>query len=635
MADLTHDQAITAARQLQREYGYHQEITRWRNQRARLVPPAFKALGIEAGLKDLVPYQSHLPGEEAQRFANAFHSATLEIAVYMQSEKQTDQDIGQRIEDFADAAAAVLLDDEYRVLLHMAAEGYGVMRLDLLPQWWKGAPAQGDDDAEGYGASLDGYRKAFGLPFEAVHVMPDVFFWEENKKGDIVHAVEVGERKESAILEAYKDAGKVKGDDAYLGPTVAEGEGYGQTMVKFIVVRCPGTIYHILLDSEKGATAKAGDRVLWEGPNIFAPSTGYFMWKGLPSGYAQPHEPYLPFILNTLNVMQHYNLVATLQADLMVQTIRNWTERDAPTGQPPMSIDRQMLLDAKDAGTTKRTEGGNVVAEFGTGEQVKYRDPPTELMREVGQRMDVEFQYGRFPESLAPSSDTSYSSAREYIRVKEASSQIIGQGYESRKRASRDMLGTVIRTIFDYKPFLADGGAVYVPHQLEGVGDEGTMRREDVIALTENEKRPFKLDLEVVTLSQAAQLALTEEGMKLLNGDPTTGGPVLPRDILDREYFGVKDPQVIERLRQKDAFRAGVLPVMQKRGIEDALATLEERRPAPQQIVVPENTEQGAGSNGLSPNVSAGPDVVQGEDVAGAMGSAMGGPMPSPQGGGY
>ena len=51
---------------------------------------------------------------------------------------------------------------------------------------------------------------------------------------------------------------------------------------------------------------------------------------------------------------------------------------------------------------------------------------------------------------------------------------------------------------------------VYLPHLVEGLGEEGTLRKQDLLALSEADNIPFEVQITIKTMTQAAQMALNK-----------------------------------------------------------------------------------------------------------------------------
>src|SRR3989304_5796741 len=203
-------------------------------------------------------------------------------------------------------------------------------------------------------------------------------------------------------------------------------------------------------------------------------------------------------------------------------------------------------------------------------------------------RLELEDQRYRFPEPLAPESATG-ESGRDTVRRQEASSRLLRQGFESRKQAIEELVEVCRRTIFGQKDFLADGRMIYLPHLVEGLGDEGTLRKQDVLSISEEDNIPHDVQITVATMTQAAQLALNEEGIRMAGQ--------LSRDTIDQEYYRVKTTPLENRRRQKDLIRAATYPETVKRAIMAVNERLMTRQPVagPDLIVPAQNGGGGAG----------------------------------------
>lgn len=613
--DLSAEQAIRAARELRSDFNEHRDLLTWRAYRLRepWKDPVISALNIMPTLKDVVPYQSDMGNQEAHRYANAFTTAEPEFAVFARSEKKSEQDIGARLEQVYDGVHDLLWPDPYPTALHVAGEGLGVVRLDLRPEFWRGMPERGEDEvADAFNDRSDEHRRTIGLPFELVTVDPAAFFYEEDKQRHVIVAAEYGERKESAITELYGEQAKPRGDEAFLGPVVPEGQGYGQRMVRFVVLRTPTQVFHLLLDNETGTGKKRSDRVLWQGPNIFHESTGYILWRGLYSGDALPDRRYHPFVLNTLSDLQHYNLFFSLQANLAVQEQIFWEEQQA--AGTDRIVQRAITAEAKGA-TGGKKQQTNAAASLAEGKRLMWREMRQDVDKILA-RLDFNMERYRFPEPLAPESSAG-ESGRDTIRRQEASSRLLREGFKGRQRAIKELVTTVVATIFNHKPFLAGGRFIYVPLLREGLGDEGTERKEEMLYLQEGDNIPHELEVSVATMSQAAQAALREEGVRMEGR--------LSRDTIDQDFYGVKNIGLENRRRAKDAIRAGVYPVALKKAIEEANAKLEGRVPAGSAIVVPEQTGQPNGQRPIAQPAASGratPPELEDIGLAGGGGTA-------------
>ena len=625
MPDLTPDQAIAAARELRADFNEHKDLLSWRAMRLRepWKEPRIKALNIVPTLKDIVPYQSDMANQEAHRYANAFATAEPEFAVFTRSEKKTEQDIGARLELVYDGAHDLLWPDPYPSAYNVSGEGMAVVRLDLKPAFWRGMPDRTEDEeADAYNDRADGHRRAIGLPFELVTLDPSTVFYEEDKGRRVTVVAEYGERKASVIREIYEEQGKGRGEEL-LGPTVPEGQGFGQRMATFVVLRTMSQVFHILLaDKGKGRTRQNADKILWEGRNVFHDSTGYVLWRGLYSGDPNPDRRYHPLIMGILPPLQHYNLFLSLQANLAVQEQAFWEETQGNLAE--RSLGRAITAEAKGQAGGRKS-GTRAVATLEEGKRVMWREMRQEIDKVLG-RMEFEIERYRFPEPLAPEVSTG-SSGRDTIRRQEVAAKLLHQGFEGRRTAVKELVTTVVATIFNHKPFLASGRFVYVPTLREGLGDEGTERKQEMLYVEEGDNIPHELQVEVATMSQAAQAALREEGLRMVGH--------LSSDTLMQDFYGVKNIPLERRRLAKDTVRQALYAVAMKKGLEAGVAALEKRVPAGSAIVVGDGTQpqptDGQGPPITQPAASGRATPPELEDIGLTLG-AGGGLGPAPEG---
>ena len=83
MASLTPSQALKAAHELRNDFGGHAKHELRRKIRQRKVEVDWQALGLEERVKNIAPFQSDKPNQEAHRYANAIVSAEPEVAVFV------------------------------------------------------------------------------------------------------------------------------------------------------------------------------------------------------------------------------------------------------------------------------------------------------------------------------------------------------------------------------------------------------------------------------------------------------------------------------------------------------------------------------------------------------------------------
>lgn len=575
MADLTPEQAISAARELYHDaFSGHRSLLFWRQIRRRRFPPNLKALGLDPAIHQIISFQTDQPEQEAHRYANAFSAPEPEIAVFTRDETVRAQKIAEEhLEPFYDAVVrSLLIEDEYLRCLHMAAEGFGVGKLSLKPAFYRHIPERGPEESyESYNERVDAQRKLAQLPFCFETVDPATFVYEENKERKLTLAVEWGEQSASVLEQVYDQ----RGIDPWLGPTVPEGEAtWSGRRVHIVVLRSRDVCYHILMGSKESRRKTREDRVLWEGPNPFSPSTGYILWRGLDSGDSDPAERYVPFIINTLNKAPLWNLLYTLHTNMVVQSQKYWFEFKPETQEPLPG--RRIELEAKAGAKLRRGQGPE--AQLAPGTTVRWRDVPAWIERTMDRLEVIEERY-RFPEALAPDSSTG-ESGRDTIRRQEVATKLLRPGFEARRRAVLETLHIIRHCIFSKPEYLADGRAIYVTHQIEGVGDHETARREQLIAISEQDNIPHEIDVTIATESMAAQLALYEEGAKMEGR--------LSRDTVDRVFYRVKNLPLENRRRQKDLIRAATYPVTVQKALEAVNQRLEQRLPATSpEIVLP------------------------------------------------
>lgn len=610
-------EAIEAARQLYADFNSHDLLLLRRSIRARKLKPDMQALGLPEYLKDVVPYCTDTPNEEAYLFATAVASAEPSVSVYVQSEQMAIQGLGQDLENFWDAALTALLPDDYENNLHACAEGYRPNRIDIKEEFRKGAPERDSaEQAVMYNKRADDYRKQCGLPVELVGVDPAAFVWEQDKRGAITVGVEWGKRKRSVIDSVYEE--RLKSSDDGYGPVVPEADNSGGDLVDFCVVRSDTMVYHILMDGT-GGTKQDGDRVLYEGPNPFGPHTGYIMWRGRYTGFSQPEERYEPYIMPSLSVAQHWNLLSTLRANSIVASAQHWEEQDLPSmGQAgPL---RAVGIEAK---TADATNPSGAAATLEPGTRVRWREELVGSLDGMMDRLEMEADRYRFKDVLM-GEGSSGESGRSLIRRQEAASRMLNMAYKNRKRAYEEVVG-VLRNLLFKGDYLKDGRSVYAPKLVEGLGDEGELRTEDVIAITEKHRIPHQIVIEIASVSQAAQLALNDEG-RAMKGE-------LSRDTIQEDYYRIKNRQLENRKLAKDEARATVYPLAIQRAVTDLQAALAEKQaelqneyPALPQM---EEQQQSLELPGVTDAaMSAMPSPPQPEDTALMVSSNGAGAMP-------
>ncbi len=607
MSDFTATQAVKAARELRGDFNGHELMQTRRDVRAREVEPDLEALGISPKLKEVISWQTEEPNQEAHRYASAFSTAEPEVSVYVEGEDVAAKKKAEKLESFYGGIIPILIPDSYPFDLHLSADGWAVGRLDLKREFWTGIPQRGKKDADAFNLLVDEHRKNIGLPFEFPLVDPATFFYEEDQKRQrVTLGAEYGVRKISVLEKLYKEAGKKKGESKHLAPMVPENSRrFRGNSVNFVVFRTPKTIFHIRLDSL--SSSSKNDDVLWSGPNLLDPSTGYILWRGRYTGFTDPERRYEPFMMASLNAAQIKNLLVTLQADFMVQAAQVWLEHDASKGPP--SVGRAITKSAKTAGATKRTEQGR--ANFEEGAHLRYREVSGDLQA-ILNRLEAEEERNRFNDALMGEAAAS-ATGRAIIRMQEAAGKQLRQGLNAKKLATLELLRTIRHTLFsNRKLFFSDNRSVFLPHLVEGLQAEGLTNKSEILAIGKEHNIPHIISVKVVSRSDAAQLALHEEGIKLEG--------TLSRDTLDEDFHNIRNIPLENRRRVKDQIRLQLVPSIVKRAVEDAMAIIEQRGPPREEIVIPDETEniisrQGQGGGGQPPGKSGGATPPSREDV--------------------
>lgn len=614
MSDLTEIQAIRAARELKEDFNSHSLMKTRRLVRAREIEPDLEALGITPRLKDIISWQTEEPNQEAHRYAAAFSTAEPEVSVFTEGDAPEVKKRGEELESFYNGSLLGLVEDSYPFEIHMAADGLAVGRLDLKPGFWRGIPSRDGMPADDFNIMVDEHRKNVGLPFDFPMIDPATFFYEEDKKREkVTLGAEFGLRKVSVLEKIYKESGqKKKSPEKYLSPTVPDDDTKSRgKRVLFVVLRTPETIYHIRLDDLGGSKSK-GDDVLWEGPNLLKPSTGYILWRGRYSGFSDPERKYEPFIMASLNAAQPKSLFITLQMDFAVQAAQVWLEQDPSKGPP--TIGRAITKAAKTAGATRRTEQGRAAASFEEGAHLRWREVAGDL-KEALTRLEMEEERNSFSDALMGEAAAS-ATGRAIIRMQEAAGKQLRQGLKAKQKAMLELVRTVRHTLFQNNSmFFSDNRSVFVPHLVEGLEPEGLSNRNQIIAIGKKHNIPHTISVKVIARSEAAQLALHEEGIKLEG--------ILSRDTLDQDFHNVRNVPLENRRRVKDAIRRDLVPGIVKRATADAMAIVEMRGPPRQEIVIPgeetgtEETvsRQGQGGGGQPPGVSGAATPPRTEDV--------------------
>ena len=604
MSRLTDTEAFREASTLRAEFNQHQLM---RDRRAVVgrslsMDAMLEAIGISsATLKNVVPWQSEAPNQEAHNYATALSLADPEVQVFVQSEQPSKHKIGEKWERFYNGVVGHIMPNDYELCRHMAVDGFGVRRLDERGAYFSGVPERvKDEDADPYNERVEEYRTGFGLPFSLITVDPETFYYIENReRTEVIFGCEWAQARESEV--------KDDGDFTKLG--------------ELLVVRTPEMCWNWWV-ADSGQSATEGELV-YEGENRFG-HTGYVLYRGRYTGLPEIEKRYDPFMLSTLNAAQHLSLFMTLQANFAVQAGTHWLEQDLPKMQGPTARAVTVERKTKSRGAQQRTERGSAAAEFAPGVHVRFRDLAGDYAAMVAQ-LQGEYDMYRFKDVLMGEASAD-ASGRAIIRLQEAAGRQLAPGYRARKLATEEILRIIRKTLCTRKEYL--GGEtvkrVYIRSLVEAMEADADMGREDIISIEASDNIPHEINVKVEAMTQAAQLAWIEQGMALEG--------TFSRDTIDEDFYKIKDSQRENRRRVKDQLRARVYPTAMDIGAKDALNEIMKTRPIPPGLVMPPAGETEMGGNGAQPTLarSGQPDAVQTED-AGTMMGGGGGVMPGPE----
>ena len=577
------------AQELRSEFNNHALLETRRAVVGRDMPPKLEELGFAAKLQDVLPWQTDRPNQEAHAFATLLSLAKPVVEVFAQSEAPNAKRKAEALEDMYSAMIDILIPDDYEVGRHMAMDGFAVRRLDERGRFFKGPKRDENEDGELFNERVDEHRREIGLPFEVVGVDPSTFYYEEDRRRqDITFAVEFRTARESEVL-----------DDGDFG---TEGE--------LLIVGTPDVIHLWWLPEGEGGS----EQLVFEGENRFG-HTGYFLYRGRYTGFSGRVRRYEPFIESTLNLAQPLSLFMTLQSVFAVQAGMHWLESDLPRMLDNQSRQVSVERKTKGRGAAPRTEHGQAAAEFEPGISVRFRELAGDY-RVVVETLLAEFDLYRVKDVLMGEASAD-ASGRAIIRLQEAAGRQLSAGYRARKLATEQMLRVMRRTLFGRPEYLGGDGNtshIFIPRLVEGNATE--RNREDVIRLGADDNIPHEIRVDVSALSQAAQLAWMEEGLKMEG--------ILSRDSIDQDFYRIKNIPLENRRRTKDQMRSTVMPVAIQDGAEKALLELG-KRPVQRGAVV-------VGDNGAAPGpqgISGQPTPPQTEDVGTALGVDQGvGPAP-------
>lgn len=592
MADLTEAQALHQAQELRNEFSQHVLMKARRAQISREAQPDISKLGItDADVQQVVPWSSDAANQEAHLYATALSLAEAQVEVYVQSEQPKKQTTGEKIEGFHQAIVDQKIGDQYDTCRNIASVGVGIQRIDELGQFFSAAPEREDgEEPDAFAERVKEHRQAFGLPFDIIDIDPQTCYYVENqKRTEVELACQFLPMRESRI----KDGGD---------PTL-KGE--------MVIVRSPKTWWHFWVPGQGVNPENMAQTVIDTGENRLG-HTGYILYRGRYTGFSDPQRRYDPYIMSTLNISEAASLYITLQSELLVQTLQHWVEREPSQGRTP--LDREASLDRKlrGGGGAVRSSGGNVAAEFGEGERVRYRDIVGDIAA-VLSWLQQEYDLYRFRDVLMGEASGD-ASGRAIIRLQEAAGRQLSPGMRAREQGIAETLRVIRGALFSRPEYLKDSkDEVYSTRMLAGDDAGDVDRMGDLISLSAADDVPHEIRVRVSAESRAAQLALLEEGKSLWE----MPDPMLSRDTIMRDFLRVGDLPAENRRKVKDGVRGIMIPAAIQDGAAQGLAELQRTPLQRRGVVMPQNGAGGPG--GGTPGTSGAPDAVLPEDAAEVM----------------
>jgi hypothetical protein len=595
MADLSVTQALEEAKRIKDEFNEHHLMRTRRRAVGRQLKADLQALGIQENLRSIVPYETDIPNQEARQYATALSLPRPEVAVVVESEQATKRKGAERLEAFYQASLQQLVPDDYDVCRNMAMDGYGVRRMDEVQAFFKDSPKRDNgEEADPFMERVDEHRRGIGLPLRCFTIDPMTFYFVENlERTEVIFGVEWVWVRESDVKE----------------------DGSFTQMGEMAVVRTKDSIRHFWLPD--GNTTES--ETVFEGENRFG-HTGYILYRGLYTGLGgagnegsqaggidSAERRYDPFAMVSINQAQHRNLFMTLQASYGIQAGIHWLESDLDRGarsSRAVSTERK----AKGRGANVAVNRGTPAAEFEPGTHVMFRNLAQDAKEQLA-RLDMEDERYRFRDVLMGEA-SSDASGRAIIRLQEAAGRQLAPGYRARQLATEEILKVVRRTFFGRTEYL--GGSsnqhIFIPHLVEGLGESSDWNKSEIISIEKSDNMPHDIKVTVEAMTQAAQLAWIEEGLKLEG--------TFPRDTIDQEFYKMKNIPLQNRRRIKDQMREAVIPTAVQDGASQALEKLG-KIPIQQQGA----TTSARGAGGARPGESGMGDAPRPEDAALSLGA--------------
>lgn len=622
---LSPDEALAQARELQREFN-HNDLLRKRRliiSRGRKLDTLMEELGIQTPISDLIHWESEAPNQEGHLYADALSIAQPDVHVILRSNEPSKTKIGDSVlEPFYQGVLTTLLADDYGVCRNMATAPVGFRRLDRERAYFNGTPKRKrGQDIDEYTERLGDYQREAPFPFTLVDGDPQRLYYIENReRTEVIFAVETIATRESEVRE----------------------EGSHGTLGELTIIRTPEVMYHfwspVAATSETntvghGNAGVAASRsieqpaseLIYEQENPFG-HTGYFLYRGRYTGANDPERRYEPLIMPSLNVAQAKSIFATLQLNFALQAGIHWLESDMPAGQNALAEQLAALEQAKSGGEAAlRTSGGtpSPAQAFEEGVHVKFRDIAGDFALIVGMLTAEEERY-RFNDVLMGEAASDIS-GRALIRLQESAGRRLSYALRQRKLTTEAILRVIRHTLFSRREYLGGSkntNVLYLPRHVEA-NEMGERPARELVALKAEHNIPHDIQVSIAARSDAAQLAWTEEGVKL------AGSGQFPQDVVDRDFFHFKDLHAINRMRVADQVRSALHPAAVADGIQQALQDLG-TIPIEKRLLAlpPEQPQVGNGRHAAALAASGAPTPVAQEDAALAL-DAEGGMQPT------
>ncbi len=557
---LTEHQALERAQELKRTFSDNSLMQTRQSIIGRDLDIPWNKLGLQENLKNILPWQTERPNQAAHRFADLLSLPHPVAEVFVASDQPTKQKQGEKVEAAYQGMIDILMPDQYDVCRDMAAVGIGVERLDVKGRFFKGAPEQEKDEkSDAFNERVSEHRRRFGLPFELILVRPGDFYYEEDRKREnVIFAVEVVQARESEVKDG--------GDEAITGTLT--------------IVRTPERIWHWFNAAGHDESVGSQDLVYNE-PNPFG-HTGYFLYRGRYTGHSDPQRRYDPFILPSLSMAQHLSIFMTLMMNFGVQAGTHWIEHDLPRIIDAGTRTVAAEMKTKRRGTVTRTEHGTPASDLEPGAHVMFRELAKDYAGAAALLIAEDDKYA--PPDVLFGEESHGDSGRNVIRRQEAAGHLLSVGLRSRRLTIESILRVIRKTLFERKEYLAEAREVFIPNMVTEPGDVGDIRRQDLIAISAKDDVPHEINVSVEATSQAAQLALNDEGRAMK-------GELSPETIM-QSFYQVRNIPLEKKRMVRAKIREVGAPLVINDGLNQALELLT-KRPIKQPIVVGADQLQG------------------------------------------